>query len=301
MGWGRLEDTLHDEPKFYRVANKLGISFVQVAGHMAVLWSWAHRHAPDGDLRDYDVPDIERAAKWEGDPGSFVSVLADDRVNLLDVTDRGYVLHQFMQRAEARKEAKKKQKQRMSRDKEKPVPGQSRDSPGNVPEERRGEEKRREEKRSNRGAPSEPTAVSRIRSAYLDGFRQKYGREGVWGKRSGGQAQHLLGEWPADTIVAYLEPRKVTDENGEEATIDGWFFAWKRPEVINAGHPFGKGAHSFVMRIHELDADVHNADRRKTAAIVSQQERRDARAVANDDAAEEAARRLEAKERSNGN
>lgn len=117
MAWGRLEDTLHDEPKFYRAASRLGITFVQVAGHMAILWSWAHRHASDGDLRDYDVPEIERAAKWDGENGLFVSVLADEKVNLLDNTSNGYVLHRFMDRAEAHKAAQKKKKQRFEKSK----------------------------------------------------------------------------------------------------------------------------------------------------------------------------------------
>lgn len=296
--WGRLEDTLHDEPKFYRVADRLGISFVEVAGHMAVLWSWAHRHAPDGDLRDFDVPDIERAAKWDGETGAFVSVLADDRVNLLDRTDRGFVLHRFMERAEARKAAKKKQKQRLSRDKKNHVPGQSPDSPGNVPEERRGEEKeKRGEERSNTPEAA-PSGVSKIRAAYLAGFQKRYGREGRWGGRSAGQAKHLLADWPLETVVSYLEPRVVVDEATDElTTIDGYFFAWKRPEVINAGHPFGKGANSFVMKIHELDADVHNADRRKSAAVAARQERTDARTASNDDATEEAIRILEARKK----
>lgn len=112
MSWGRLDDTFHDEPKFFRLAERLGISFVEAAGHMAILWSWAHRHAPDGDLRDFDVPDIARAAKWGGDPGVFVAALSADRVELIDHTDFGFVLHRFMERAEARKAAKKKQRQR---------------------------------------------------------------------------------------------------------------------------------------------------------------------------------------------
>ena len=193
---GRLEDTLHDEPKFYRVADRLGISFVEVAGHMAVLWSWAHRHAPDGDLRDFDVPDIERAAKWDGETGAFVSVLADDRVNLLDRTDRGFVLHRFMERAEARKAAKRKQKQRLSRDKKNHVPGQSPDSPGNVPEERRGEEK---EKRGGRDL-----IHRRLRRPVFQNPRRLPGRlpKALRAGRQMGRSIGGTGETPAGRLAA---------------------------------------------------------------------------------------------------
>lgn len=145
MSWGRLEDTFHDEPKFFRLAESLKITFVQAAGHMACLWSWAHRHALDGDLRGYDVTDIARAAKWDGDPSHFVSVLTGDRVSLLDMTERGYIIHRFAVRAEARKASKRKAKERLSRPKNKSVTDESRDGHENVPREKRrerGEEKR---------------------------------------------------------------------------------------------------------------------------------------------------------------
>ncbi len=114
--WGRLEDTFHDEPKFYKLAAKLNITFVQAAGHMACLWSWAHRHAIDGDLRDYDNYDIARAAKWDGPVNDFVEAASDKNVRLLDRKSDFYIIHNFAIRAEARKEAKRKAKWRVSRD-----------------------------------------------------------------------------------------------------------------------------------------------------------------------------------------
>lgn len=287
--WGRLEDTLHDEPKFYRAADKLGISFVEVAGHMAVLWSWAHRHAPDGDLRDYDVPDIERAAKWDGDPGVFVSVLVDDRVNLIDVTDTGYVLHRFMQRAEARKAAKKKQKQRTSLDKKKPVPGQSLDSPGNVPEERRREreEKRREISNTPPAAPAapQPGYGEAVEAWFMNYVETHKGEKPPWGPVQGRQMKNIL---------AKCKPGELPD-------LIAQFFHGPYPDAIKAGHSLSDGFACLAKTLDMLRADLANPERRARAAALTFQIRRAERNASNDDAAEEAARRLEAKARGGGN
>lgn len=202
MAWGRLEDTFHDEPKFFRLAQMLEISFAEAAGHMACLWSWAHRHAVDGDLRDYDVPDISRAAKWDGDPTLFVTVLAHDRVKLLDFHDGTYVLHNFAVRAEARKAAKKKAKQRQPKTQNKTVPGLSLGGENSVPREKRrerGEEMRErvvvttltDETRlvdSKKGKPMVPFVIAEFR------------RQAVEHARPLPENHDSLDEWSASSI-----------------------------------------------------------------------------------------------------
>lgn len=156
MGFCRLEDTFHDEPKWHRIGAQLDIFWVTAAGHVACLYSWAARHAKDGDLRDFEVADLERAMGWNGAPGALVDALTSKRVCILEKARSGLIIHRYMERAETYKAAQKKRRQR-----DKPgtddevVPGQDGDSPGNVPRER--EEREEREERKEGGDPARET------------------------------------------------------------------------------------------------------------------------------------------------
>ena len=133
MAWLKLEDTFYDHPKIRKLARQLAINRAQAAGHLALLWSWALRHAPDGDLSDIDIEDIEDAAQWENDPGGFVA--ACKTCGLIDETGDQIAIHNWISRGGSFAENKRKQR---NRDKRKTcdgtVPGLSRDSDGTVPE-----------------------------------------------------------------------------------------------------------------------------------------------------------------------
>jgi hypothetical protein len=100
---------------------------------------------------------------------------------------------------------------------------------------------------------SEKTPIGQIRAAFLVGYAARYnGKSYHWGLKYNGQAKNILKNWPLATVLD-LVPK---------------FFAWSRPEVIRAGHPFGNGPHSFVFRIDELYADTHTPERRLEAEVV---------------------------------
>lgn len=157
MSWCRLEDTFHDEAKWHRIADLLNIYWVTAAGHVACLYSWAARHAKDGDLRDFDASDIERAMGWNGQNGALFSALQHKRVGIIERGRHGFVIHRYFERAESFKAAQKKRRQR-GRDANCPEtereavpeqrPGPSRDSPEKVPRER--------EEREERDPPNPP-------------------------------------------------------------------------------------------------------------------------------------------------
>jgi hypothetical protein len=104
-----------------------------------------------------------------------------------------------------------------------------------------------------------PTPVAQVRRAFLDGYAARYpmAKPYPWGAREGGAAKNLLKSVPLD----------------EALDLVCWFFVWKRPEVIKAGHPFCTGANSLVMKHLELRADLAHPERRAFAAVVTADEK----------------------------
>lgn len=133
MAWLKLEDTFYDHPKIRKLARQLAINRAQAAGHLALLWSWALRHAADGDLSEIDIEDIEDAAQWQGEYKSFVD--ACQICGLIDKIGDQIAIHNWISRGGSFAENKRKQR---NRDKRKAcdgtVPGPSRDCDGTVPE-----------------------------------------------------------------------------------------------------------------------------------------------------------------------
>lgn len=82
MPYVELHDSAPDHPKILKLARRLGIDEVQALGHMAALWAWTLRMAPDGNLTAYDHESIEIGAKWRGEEGAFVRAALE--VHLLD-------------------------------------------------------------------------------------------------------------------------------------------------------------------------------------------------------------------------
>lgn len=110
MAYLHLEDSLPDHPKLRRLARRLAIREVEAAGHLVLLWTWALRVAPDGDLGSFESEDIAVAARWEGDPDSFLTALLNTK--LLDKKGRGYVIHDFSERSGSYRAAWRKRKER---------------------------------------------------------------------------------------------------------------------------------------------------------------------------------------------
>jgi hypothetical protein len=73
--WIESHQELRDHPKVKRCARTLGISVVQLVGHLHFLWWRALDYAQDGNLGGYDDADIADWAGWEGDPDEFMQAL----------------------------------------------------------------------------------------------------------------------------------------------------------------------------------------------------------------------------------
>ncbi len=74
---------------------------VGIAGEAAVrcllrLWSWAAEHRPKGILDGKTVEELERKAKWLGEPGAFIDACI--RVKFIDMLDDGaLMLHDWQE------------------------------------------------------------------------------------------------------------------------------------------------------------------------------------------------------------
>lgn len=129
--WMRLEAGFRSHPKILALARRLSIRRAEARGLMAGLWTYVLDQAPDGDLSDMDPIGIEEGAEWEGETGAFYRAASELR--LLDLQDGVARVHDWMEFAGSFREAHKKAKLRRKTKCPPVVPGQSPDSPQNVP------------------------------------------------------------------------------------------------------------------------------------------------------------------------
>jgi len=87
MAWIESHQTLARHPKTIRAAQALGISRVQVIGHLHFLWWWCLDYADEGSLDGLSDLEIAAAAEWDGDAEAFT--LALTRAGFLEADDTG--------------------------------------------------------------------------------------------------------------------------------------------------------------------------------------------------------------------
>lgn len=217
MSWLKLEDTFHNSPKVRKLARRLGTEPVLVRGHLSTLWSWALVHRPDGNLKDLEPEDIEFAAEWQGEPGTFVAEAV--RVGFFDVIESGLEIHEWMERAGAWKNAlrvrKHREKKTVSRDSNVTVTRLYE----NVTLERRGEERRRDldlcQASSKPEEPSPGLPGERLR-LFVEGYNE-------------GKAEHMK---------AALAPGDSTKKRDKAIGARLKEYPMERPEV--AGYWFAR-------------------------------------------------------------
>lgn len=139
-------------PKFRRLMNLTGLSRIEAAGTLELLWLWTMEQAPSGDVGRWEDMDIEAELDWAGEPGALVQALVTagwlDRcpTHRLLIHDWSDHLPDFLQKRVVRGSLKV-----ASLD----VSGRREDKSGNVPvREGKGRVgKPREEKRQEPAAP----------------------------------------------------------------------------------------------------------------------------------------------------
>lgn len=86
----RISTDFFTNHKTLALRNRLGSTTML---NLVNLWFYAAKMRPDGVLRGMSIKDIEIAADWAGEEGALVSCLAE--VGFLDLTEDGYIIHQW--------------------------------------------------------------------------------------------------------------------------------------------------------------------------------------------------------------
>lgn len=76
MTYAQINFEIFDHIKTRRTSRALRIKPVHLVGHLAALWAWATKSAPDGDLWQCEPSDIASAARWDGNSELFCEQLA---------------------------------------------------------------------------------------------------------------------------------------------------------------------------------------------------------------------------------
>lgn len=113
MSWFQLEDSFYGHPKILRLSRRLGVNEAQAAGHVVLLWTWTLRMRPDGDLTGFEAEDVALASKWLGDSNTFVDSLVE--IGLLDKSENGLEVHDWLERAERYNRSKKEAERRKNK------------------------------------------------------------------------------------------------------------------------------------------------------------------------------------------
>lgn len=149
---------LAQHPKTRKLARSLGVSIPTALGHLHLLWHFALKYAPDGNLARFDAEEIADGCMWEGDATAFSTALsiagwidvADDADMVIHDWEEqgGKLLHRKEANAQRMRETRANNKQDTKKKRAKNV---QRTNDARVePEESRGEESR-EEKSSTVG------------------------------------------------------------------------------------------------------------------------------------------------------
>ncbi len=109
--WIELHDTLLDHRKVKRLSRAVTRQAVTVRGHLVTLWLNVLRHAPDGNLIDWEPSDIEDYAEWDGPPGAFVDALIACGF-LVHGKDEAIAVNDWTEYATHLKAAERKRKER---------------------------------------------------------------------------------------------------------------------------------------------------------------------------------------------
>jgi len=86
----RISTAFPRHPKTVKVQRRLGLAG---CWSLLCLFLWAADNRPDGDLKGMTAEDIEIAANWEGESGTFLQTLTD--VRFLDGDPGSYSIHDW--------------------------------------------------------------------------------------------------------------------------------------------------------------------------------------------------------------
>jgi len=95
----QLYQSVFGHRKTRRMARRLKMPCVHVAGHLAAIWCWAMDKTADGFLPEITEGALEEAAEWEGKPGALVSAMKDAGYLDVDKASGVIVIHDWQEYA----------------------------------------------------------------------------------------------------------------------------------------------------------------------------------------------------------
>jgi len=123
MAWLQSESKLRSHPKLQITATELGITKVEMIGHLHLFWYWILEYHEDGNLKTYgnSIEDkrkflaeaVSEGAEWTGDPIKFFDTLV--KYAWIDEKDEQFSVHDWndlsgkyaIQKEQTRQRAKK--------------------------------------------------------------------------------------------------------------------------------------------------------------------------------------------------
>ncbi len=87
-----------DHPKTLDLASRLNVELPTVIGHLELLWAFAGKKAPQGNIGKWPDGAIARACYWMGQPDFFVGALCDSGFVDRDAASR-LVIHDWQEHA----------------------------------------------------------------------------------------------------------------------------------------------------------------------------------------------------------
>lgn len=110
MEWIKIDVDLKHHPKTKRLARRLGASIPETMGYLFGFWSWVFRHAPNGDISNYEAWEIADAASYDGDADVFITAMheakfIDDDNNVHEWMDFNGALYEYRQKEKERLKA----------------------------------------------------------------------------------------------------------------------------------------------------------------------------------------------------
>jgi hypothetical protein len=103
MPWIESHAELIGHPKTRRLAKALGTTERDSIGLLHMLWHWAVKYAPDGDLSRFDDDEIAAAVEWEGDATLVLAALKAAR--FIDVNSQIHDWDEYTGKLIERREA----------------------------------------------------------------------------------------------------------------------------------------------------------------------------------------------------
>ena len=120
MAWIEVHQSLPGHKKTMACAEELGVSEVQMVGHLVVFWLWAIDNSTDGSLPGVTPRMLAKAAKWDGDCHALCNALCNAGF-LHQRDDNVYVIHDWddyagklIAKREANRERQRRHRERKS-------------------------------------------------------------------------------------------------------------------------------------------------------------------------------------------